>query len=257
MIFTMLTYPNPEEELPALTAEQMLQVDRLMIETYHIEQLQMMENAGRCLAALGRERFWGGEPRGKRVVVLAGSGGNGSGALAGARRLHNWGAQVQILLARPAEAMAPAPRQLLYTLQRLGIPVILAGQQPEQPEADLLLDGLLGYSLRGAPHGGAAALIEWANRLAAPPGAARPAPLLALDLPSGLDATSGEVHSPCIRATATLTLALPKLGLMNPQAAGAIGELYLADISVPPELYARLGFQVGPLFARSEILRLG
>ena len=68
---------------------QMIEVDRLMMEDYHIELIQMMENAGRCLAIVAREEFLGKDPHKKRIAILAGTGGNGGGALVCARRLHN------------------------------------------------------------------------------------------------------------------------------------------------------------------------
>ena len=82
--------------------------------------------------------------------------------------------------------------------------------------------------------------------------------MVALDLPSGLDADGGPLHDPTIRAEATLTLALPKLGLRSPGAEVFVGDLYLADVGVPPEALARppLGLEVGPIFARDEILRI-
>ncbi len=85
---------------------------------------------------------------------------------------------------------------------------------------------------------------------------AHAAPVLSLDLPSGLEATSGTVFDPCVRADATLALALPKTGLWAPGARRVSGELYLADIGVPQEVYARLGLHVGPIFTREEIVRL-
>ena len=113
-----------------------------------------------------------------------------------------------------------------------------------------IVDGIIGYSLSGAPRGAAAKLIRWAN--------AQEAPLLALDIPSGLDATTGAPHTPCIRAEATLTLALPKEGLRAAGARAYVGELYLADIGVPPQLYARptVDLAVGPLFAERDIVRV-
>ena len=108
---------------------------------------------------------------------------------------------------------------------------------------------MIGYSLEGAPRGEAGTLIRWANGQAAP--------VLSLDIPSGVDTTTGTVFEPAIRATATMTLALPKEGLRVPGVDAHVGEIYLADISVPPELYARfLGIKVGSIFAQSEILRL-
>jgi NAD(P)H-hydrate epimerase len=104
--------------------------------------------------------------------------------------------------------------------------------------------------LQGAPRAAAADLIRWANR--------QRAPVLALDAPSGVDTTTGTVHDPAIQATATMTLALPKEGLRAAGVREHVGELYLADISVPPALYAGpgLGVDVGPIFAQSEIVRL-
>jgi len=81
-------------------------------------------------------------------------------------------------------------------------------------------------------------------------------PILALDAPSGLDSTTGQLADPCIRATATLTLALPKVGLLSETAREVVGELFLADIGVPRKLYASLGLRVPALFGVGPILRL-
>jgi NAD(P)H-hydrate epimerase len=82
--------------------------------------------------------------------------------------------------------------------------------------------------------------------------------VLALDAPSGIDTTTGTVYDPAIRAAATMTLALPKEGLRADGVTRHVGELYLADIGVPPSLYAgaALGLEVGPIFASGDILRL-
>jgi NAD(P)H-hydrate epimerase len=82
--------------------------------------------------------------------------------------------------------------------------------------------------------------------------------VLALDVPSGVDAETGIVFDPAICASATMTLALPKLGLLGPGVESHVGELYLADLSVPPGLYRRppLNIRVEPLFARAEVIRL-
>lgn len=236
--------------IPRLTTSQMVEVDRTMIEEYGIALLQMMENAGRALAHLARERFLGGDPRGRHIVALAGTGGNGGGALVAARRLHAYGASVTVVTTRNAPAFSPVPAHQLGILRKIGLPVHEGSVPNGLSTADLVIDGLIGYSLRGGPRGTAATLIRWAND--------QPGPVLALDLPSGLDSTSGHVHAPAMRATATLTLALPKTGLDHPQAAAYVGELYLADIGVPPALYAGagLGLTVGPLFATADILRL-
>lgn len=81
-------------------------------------------------------------------------------------------------------------------------------------------------------------MIRWAN--------AQTDPVLSLDTPSGLDVTTGLAADPCVAATATMTLALPKTGLLGPE---QVGQLYLADISVPRTLYERMDIDVGPVFA--------
>jgi NAD(P)H-hydrate epimerase len=241
----------PMKPVPELTTEQIVEVDRAMIEDFHIELLQMMENAGRNLAHLARIRFLDGDPRGRRVVVLAGTGGNGGGALVCARRLHIWGSHIQVVVTKEDNAFTQVPAHQLDILRRMQVPIALAAAVAPVSSADLIIDGIIGYSLSGAPRGAAAELIRWAN--------AQGTPILALDTPSGVDTTTGAIFEPAIRATATITLALPKAGLRVPEAAPLVGELYLADISVPPELYTApaLGLHVGALFARDEILRLG
>lgn len=238
------------EEAPYLTTEQMREVDRAMVEDYRIELIQMMENAGRALAHLARMRFLNGDPRGKRLVVLAGTGGNGGGALVSARRLHNFGAHVHVILGKESDTFTSVPRRQLDILRRMDLAISERIALRGVGDADLIVDGLIGYSLHGAPRGAAANLIRWANE--------QPAPILALDTPSGLDTATGTIYDPTIRATATMTLALPKKGLRAPGAESVTGELYLADIGVPPGLYAHppLNLDVGPLFAQGEILRL-
>lgn len=245
-----MTFPSYDGELPYLSTAEMIEVDRLMIEVYHITLMQMMENAGRNLANLARARFLAGNPQGKGVVILAGTGGNGGGALVCARRLHNYGAQVMVFLTRPAAHFKSIPAHQLDILKQMNIPTHQANRISDIQQADLIVDGLIGYSLSGAPRASAATLIDWAN--------SQTAPILALDVPSGIDSTSGTVYNPAIRASATMTLALPKQGLRMPAVAAQVGELYLADISVPAELYAQpsLGLRVGNLFAESDIIRL-
>ena len=235
--------------VPHITAAQMIEIDRAMIEDFHIDLVRMMENAGRNLAHLARSRFLDSDPRGRSIVVLAGRGGNGGGALVAARRLHSYGAEVSVAIARPEHDFGPVPRQQLEAVKRMGVVVHSADMLSTISATDLLIDGVIGYSLKGTPRGTAATLIEWADRHAAP--------VLSLDAPSGIDTTTGTAYEPAIRATATMTLAMPKEGLRSPGVEGHVGELYLADIGVPPELYAEyLNIDVGPLFAESDLLRL-
>jgi NAD(P)H-hydrate epimerase len=113
---------------------------------------------------------------------------------------------------------------------------------------NLVIDAMIGYGLTGDPRGHIADWIQHVND------AGRP--VLALDAPSGLDTTTGFPGNPCIRATATMTLALPKTGLMTPEAYKYVGDLYLADISVPPQLYSKLGIEVPPIFIYDSIIKI-
>lgn len=242
---------NAEGSIPFLTTEQMREVDRVMIEEYEISLSQMMENAGRNLAHLARWRFLDGDPRSRRVLILAGTGGNGGGGLVCARRLHNWGADVEVMLPVPESRLTEVPRHQLDILQRMGVKIDAPFDDcVTLPQADMIIDALIGYSLRGAPTGTTAQLIHAAEE--------HGAPILSLDVPSGIDTATGVVYEPSIRATATLTLALPKEGLRSGQAREMVGELFLADISVPPELYSgpSLGLDVGPIFAKEDVVRV-
>jgi NAD(P)H-hydrate epimerase len=240
----------PVVEVPTITTEQMVEIDRLMVEELGVELVQMMENAGRHLAFLANARFLAGRPVGKRVVVLAGTGGNGGGALVAARRLHNWGVDTRVFVTKPPLADSVTAHQL-QILRRMDLSVGTTEDLGLVEPSELVIDGIIGYSLRGAPRGESARLIEWANN--------QPAPVLALDVPSGLEATTGVALSPAVRATATLSLALPKAGLRVQGVERHVGELFLADISVPSILYTRVGLEaeVGPIFAGGEIVRLG
>ncbi len=231
--------------LPTLTTAQMIEVDRAMIEDYHIELVQMMENAGRAFAELARRQLRGAI-QGSSVVILCGSGNNGGGGMTAAGRLHNWGVQVTVVLTKPRDEIRGVPAHQLDILQRMKLPIVDSASL--LPTPNLILDSIIGYSLSGSPRGTAADLIRWANN--------QNVPIISLDTPSGLDVTSGTAHDPTICATATLTLALPKQGLLHPDAKKFVGDLYLADISVPPELYANMGIVVPPLFAESDIIRV-
>jgi NAD(P)H-hydrate epimerase len=227
--------------VPAVSAEQMREIDRIAVQDFGLGLLQMMENAGRNLAGNVMEMLGGSEGR---VMVLAGAGGNGGGGIACARHLHNRGFSISIVLDRDPAALSGAPAAQLDVLAASGLTPAApstAGSLVER--ADLVVDALIGYGLQSAPRGRTAELIELCNASAGL--------ILALDVPSGLDATSGETPGVVVQPNRTLTLALPKSGL-----AGQPGDLYLADIGIPPEAYARLGIALPPIFGPSYWLRL-
>lgn len=205
-----------------------------MIDAYRIQLMQMMENAGRNLADLAIDRFTPGS-----VQVVVGSGGNGGGGLAAARHLANRGIDVSVLVA--TDKFSEVPQAQFDIVDKMQIPI----DTELSTTATLVVDALIGYSLDGAPRGRSAEYIRSINAL----GVA----VLSLDSPSGLDVTTGLVHDPCVAATATMTLALPKVGL----SADVVGELYLADISVPARLYAdAFDMAVPNVFGEARVVRL-
>lgn len=222
----------PGAALPWLEVEQMRELDRIAIEEHGLTLERMMENAGRSLAELAR-RLLGGRVGRRSIVVLAGPGGNGGGGLVAARHLTNAGAHVSVVLARPADRLAPLTRDQLQILRSMGV---APGDLPV--EVDLVLDALLGYSQVGPPREEAARLIGWTHGRR----------VISLDLPSGLQ------HEPHVTAEATLTLAAPKRMLLD--AAEAAGALYLADVSVPEAAYERLGVEWTSPFETAPLVRI-
>ena len=225
----------------------MIEVDRIMVDDIGIGLEQMMENAGRGLARLVHELAPHGDRY--RVVVLAGRGGNGGGALVAARRLAGWDISVEVYVTHPAAEYHGVPAHQRVTLDRMGVTIHDQGMPSGDGSLLIIIDGLVGYSLAGTPRGRSAELIDWAVSI--------DAPIVSLDVPSGLDTATGEVRGAVIFADATLTLALPKPGLVNTAAAPYVGDLYVADIGVPASLYRQaFGIDIGGLFDRSDVMRI-
>ena len=245
--------------LPRVSADVMREVDRLATEDARLSLLQMMENAGRALARVTRDYA---APPGRAtsptpVVVFAGRGNNGGGALAAARHLRNWGVDPHVVLASAPGQLGEASAAQHAVLHRDGVRSLWPGSAEFDAEfppllatAGVVVDGLVGYGLRGPLQGDTALLVDAVLEQAPPL-------VLSLDVPSGVEATSGDIYASAIVATVTLTLALPKTGLIEGDAAAAVGDLLLADIGIPHYIYERLGLEVPPdLFADGAIVRL-
>ncbi|UCH60630.1 MAG: NAD(P)H-hydrate epimerase [Anaerolineales bacterium] len=232
--------------IPAITIEQMIEIDRLMIENYGILLIQMMENAGQNLAEMGR-RMCAGDLSAHKIVVLCGGGNNGGGGMVATRHLHNRGAHVWIGYVGNPQKIKEIPAHQWNILKEMGISASVEFTEPPFEPA-LVVDAMIGYGLQGNPRPEVGKWIDWVN--------ATGAPVLALDTPSGLNTSTGQPGQPCVRATATLTLALPKIGLLNPKATPFVGELFLADIGVPPELYRSLDLEVPKLFLTDTIVKV-
>ena len=227
-----------------VTAVEMRRMDDVTIHEFHVDVLVLMENAGRATATLAKQMLRE-TTFGKRVACLVGGGNNGGDGMVAARHLANWGAEVSVIVGATKDRMKDVPLGQLYVLEKMGIPILLGSYNLR--DYDLLIDGLIGYGLEGNPRDKVAVMIRDAN--------ASGRPILALDLPSGMNATTGEAYDPCIRATATITLALPKTGFLSPGASPYIGRLYLADISIPQKVYQSFRLQK-TLFQADTIVKI-
>ena len=252
---TAAAHPEiPAHAVPAVTAAEMAGVDRAAIEVFGITILQMMEQAGSHLAEVVRHEL-GGDLRGRSVVVAAGPGNNGGGGLAAARHLANRGARVRVILASPARQVTEPGRHQLATLLAMGVECCVMTYDLPDDElraalaaADMVVDAILGYGVQGSARGEPARLIGFVNR------AGRPT--VSLDLPSGMNPDTGRTAGVAVSATATLTLALPKTGLLAEAGRVRSGRVYLGDLGLPGALYASLGIDLGTPFGADRIVRL-
>lgn len=211
------------DPVTAVTAAEMAEVDRVAVE-FGLGIIQMMEHAGRTLSRTALDSD------ASRLVVVAGGGGNGGGGLACARHLAARDRLHRVVLDRSPDEYEGAPATQLRLLEQMGIEIIDADAAPEPAataisDADRIIDALIGYGLTGAPRGTVADLISAMTSAAAP--------TLSLDVPSGVDATTGETVGVAVEPAQTLTLALPKTGL-----AAVDGQLRCADLGIPAGVYA-------------------
>lgn len=224
----------------AVTAAEMEAVDRVAVEKVGLQLLQLMENAGRSLAWHVRAV---GATEGP-VLVVAGNGGNGGGAMACARHLVNHGRRVRLVTDRPPGDLSGVAATQHRILEEMGVPITTdtTGLGPSGDRA-VIVDGLIGYGLEGEVRPPAGELIDLMNRA--------PEPVVALDVPSGLDATTGAALGTAVTPTRTVTLALPKTGLRS-----VTGALHLADIGIPRTVYERLGIEYDRPFGDEDWVEL-
>ncbi len=236
--------------VPSATAAQMSRVDEIMMDELGVDILQLMEAAGLAVAEAAR-RLLGGDVAGKRVLLLAGSGGNGGDGLVAARHLLCWGATPRVVLSKPIDTLGRAAERQARAAHAVGVPLrAFADTVPDDFAGhDLIVDGMLGFSGHGDPSGAIGEMIRIANDL--------PTPVLAIDLPSGLDADTGTVGDPAIQADLTLALVLPKRGFLAESGRRHCGAIEVASIGVPPAVLMRAGIETPPdLFARQSWLSL-
>ncbi|MGG4213419.1 NAD(P)H-hydrate dehydratase [Paenibacillus sp. FSL L8-0638] len=242
-----------------VTAEEMRELDRYTIDKLGIPALTLMENAGRAVAdevlklshtgqgdipghgGVIRTETWSQGRHDLRErehwYILVGKGNNGGDGLVAARHLTDAGLRVTVVYVEPLDTLrgeAAAQRDIIAAL---GIPVILYGRDTlDLRGASGIVDALLGTGTQGPPREPYASLIHEAN--------ASGVPLVSVDVPSGLDADTGALHEPCIRARVTVCLAYLKRGLVQYPGAGTAGDVVVRYIGIPPGLARECGVQL-------------
>ncbi|MBI2607869.1 MAG: NAD(P)H-hydrate epimerase [Candidatus Doudnabacteria bacterium] len=213
------------------TAKQMEKLDRLAVNS-GLEILQMMELAGWHAASLFRLLKI---PKTAKIAVIAGKGNNGGGGLSAARFLANAGLKVKVILAD--SNLNVNARHHLKLLRNSRIPLLPFTKNKQQAakiieDSDVLVDAIFGYHLKGTVRNPVAEIIKSINRSRGRK--------LALDLPSGMDATTGQCASICVEADITLSLALPKTGFKTGSGKKLAGQIFVADLGIPKYLYDQI-----------------
>jgi hydroxyethylthiazole kinase-like uncharacterized protein yjeF len=221
--------------LPHLTSRQVKEVDALAQERFGISVEWLMEAAGWQVA-----RFCG-----QPAAVVCGTGNNAGDGLAAARHLHRWGRLVNVCCVNADRLRGPAEKELT-ALRRIGVEV---RSELDFSNARVVDDAIFGTGLSRAPEGRFAEWIEAIN--------ASRLDVIAVDVPSGLDADTGSAYAPSVKASATLTLGLPKPGLLIGDGPRVSGGVLVADIGMPFEAYAAIGIDVPrDLFAVEQLVKL-
>lgn len=233
------------EGVVAVTTDQMRKVEEVAAQSGVTASVLLDRAAGR-LVELG-ERL-AGPLKDKRVVVLAGPTWSGTCGAVAVRLWHELGAKGVLVLARKGKEYVGTAGEQVARVERSGAKVLEGFQEKIFEEAVLVVDALIGAALGGPPMGSYSLLIKAANFSMKP--------ILAIDVPSGLDPDSGTAPGPCMRAKATLAFGMPKKGLLAPASEKATGEVWLADVGISRETFVRAGVPAGDPFQDGPLLRL-
>lgn len=239
--------------LRVATGAEMSAIDREAIEAYGIPEAALMERAGFEVAA-GVRSLLGGSAAGARVYVLCGGGNNGGDGFVAARNLANWGARVRIALGAPEERIQGDARAYLIAAVKSGAQASAISEADMRKfslslkASDVVVDALLGTGARGPLRPLIARMVEAINE------AGRP--VVAVDIPTGVEADTGQVPSVAVQAAVTVTFGLPKVGHLFYPGRLHTGELVVADIGFPMPLLERASLRIltGKEWALSVLL---
>ena len=220
------------------TSEQMRGFDRRASDEFGVPSLVLMENAGRGVFEAVRDIL--GDLVGKRVTVVAGRGNNGGDGFVVARHLRDAGARVSVfLLGKPEDVRGEAKANLDILLESgVQVPSITSADEitVSLSNSHAIVDAVFGTGLHGEVTGLAADVVQAIN-------SARKT-IIAVDIPSGMDADTGEILGVCVKADCTVTFALPKIGLLTYPGAGSVGNMIVADIGIPKCLFEEVDVEL-------------
>ena len=229
-----------------LLVEEMRALDRAAEEEIGIPGIVLMENAGRAVADTAEKML--GSCCHKKIVIFAGKGNNGGDGSGAGRWLHNRGAEVTLVLAGAAEDLSGSAADELQYYIACGAPFLEVTDAGDNlrfveienliQQADLIIDGLLGTGFSGKMRPLFTRLCGSINKIKEKNPACR---ILAVDIPTGVNGDTGETDKNAVRADATVTMALPKLGLYLYPGAEHVGRLQVADIGMPASLLKEAG----------------
>ena len=218
--------------MKVVTSQQMKEIDRKAIEENNLSGLILMENAGLRIFQSLKNIY--PDLRLKKIVIFAGSGNNGGDGFVVARHLYDYGVKVKVFLLAPFNKIKGEAGENLNIIDKMGVELIevetvkLEEVQEAIQNSDLIIDAILGTGLQGKVTGLKAKIIDLIN--------ITNKEVVAIDVPSGLDTDTGKVEGPCIKATHTITLALPKIGLLIFPGASYAGKVTVEDIGIPSYL---------------------
>jgi hydroxyethylthiazole kinase-like uncharacterized protein yjeF len=216
---------------PLLSPRQMAEMDRRTIEELGVPAVVLMESAASACVAVLLDR-WGAEARERGVCVLAGPGNNGGDGFAIARRLAVLGLSVRVVSLTERSRLGADAALQADLAARVGVSVVSAGDPVDLAGAGVIVDALFGTGLSRALDGAAAELVRRAD--------ASQRPLLAVDIPSGVDGGTGACPGPAMHATATVTFGAPKIGHFAEPGRSCRGALIVADIGIPVRRFVDL-----------------
>ncbi len=219
-----------------LTGTQMKALDRQAIDEYGIPSLELMENAGNQIVSSMFE--WNESLAEKRITIVCGKGNNGGDGMVVARLLHEKNVPLEVFCLAEAEACSEETKQQIQLLKQNNIDVKHLPTEKEFPElktsldkADVIVDALFGVGIKGAVQGHYAIAIRMINQA--------DAKCVAVDIPSGVDADMGHVEGEAVKADLTVTLGLPKIGLLLYPGRSYAGKLKVVSIGYSDKLVER------------------